>query len=85
MVSFKYTITDEVGIHARPAGILVKEAKKYPATITLKTAKGSADARKLMAVMALGVKQNDEVTVEVEGENEEQAAKEIQAFFEANL
>ncbi|CCY57651.1 phosphocarrier protein PtsH [Clostridium sp. CAG:632] len=85
MVSFKYTITDEVGIHARPAGILVKEAKKYPATITLKTAKGSADARKLMAIMALGVKQNDEVTVEVEGENEEQAAKEIQAFFEANL
>ncbi|MBO4947530.1 MAG: HPr family phosphocarrier protein, partial [Lachnospiraceae bacterium] len=83
--SFKYTITDEVGIHARPAGILVKEAKKYPATITLKTAKGSADARKLMAIMALGVKQNDEVTVEVEGENEEQAAKEIQAFFEANL
>lgn len=85
MVSFKYTITDEVGIHARPAGILVKEAKKYPATITLKTAKGSADARKLMAIMALGVKQNDEVIVEVEGENEEQAAKEIQAFFEANL
>lgn len=85
MVSFKYTITDEVGIHARPAGILVKEAKKYPATITLKTAKGSADARKLMAIMALGVKQNDEVTVEVEGEKEEQAAKEIQAFFEANL
>ena len=85
MVSFKYTITDEVGIHARPAGILVKEAKKYPATITLKTAKGSADARKLMAIMALGVEQNDEVTVEVEGENEEQAAKEIQAFFEANL
>lgn len=85
MVSFKYAITDEVGIHARPAGILVKEAKKYPATITLKTAKGSADARKLMAIMALGVKQNDEVTVEVEGENEEQAAKEIQAFFEANL
>ncbi len=85
MVSFKYTITDEVGIHARPAGILVKEAKKYPATITLKTAKGSADARKLMAIMALGVKQNDEVTVEVEGENEEQTAKEIQAFFEANL
>lgn len=85
MVSFKYTITDEVGIHARPAGILVKEAKKYPATITLKTAKGSTDARKLMAIMALGVKQNDEVTVEVEGENEEQAAKEIQAFFEANL
>ena len=63
----------------------MKEAKKYPATITLKTAKGSADARKLMAIMALGVKQNDEVTVEVEGENEEQTAKEIQAFFEANL
>ena len=85
MVAFKYTITDEVGIHARPAGLLVKAAKEQAATVTIKTAKGSADARKLMAIMALGVKQGDEVTVEVEGENEEQAAKDMQAFFGANL
>lgn len=86
MVTFNYTITDEVGIHARPAGILVQEAKKYSsATIMLKTAKGSADARKLLAIMSLGVKQGDEVTVEVSGEDEEAVAKAIQTFFENNL
>lgn len=85
MVAFNYTITDEVGIHARPAGILVQEAKKHPATITIKTAKGSADARKLLAIMSLGVKQGDEITVEVEGENEEAVAKTVQEFFETNL
>lgn len=86
MVTFNYTITDEVGIHARPAGILVQEAKKYPSTtITLKAAKGSADARKLLAIMSLGVKQGDEVTVEVSGDDEEAVAKAIQTFFENNL
>ena len=85
MVAFNYTIKDEVGIHARPAGMLVQEAKKHPATITLKTAKGSADARKLLAIMSLGVKQGDEVTVEVSGEDEEATAKVIQEFFAANL
>lgn len=85
MVAFHYTITDEVGIHARPAGILVQEAKKHPATITIKTAKGSADARKLLAIMSLGVKKGDEVTVEVSGENEESTAQVIEEFFKANL
>lgn len=85
MVAFQYTITDEVGIHARPAGMLVKAAKEKSAVITLKTAKGSADARKLMAIMALGVKQGDVVTVEVEGEEEATVAKEMQTFFEENL
>ena len=85
MVAFNYTIKDEVGIHARPAGMLVQEAKKHPATITLKTAKGSADARKLLAIMSLGVKPGDEVTVDVSGEDEEATAQVIQEFFAANL
>ena len=35
MKSFNYVITDEVGIHARPAGLLVKEAKKYESAVTI--------------------------------------------------
>ena len=35
MKSFEYVITDPVGIHARPAGILVKEIKKYASTVTV--------------------------------------------------
>lgn len=85
MQKFSYVIKDEVGIHARPAGLLVKEAKKYGSTITIRKDEKSAAATKLMAVMGLGVKCGDTVDVEVEGADEETACAEIKAFFEANL
>lgn len=85
MKSFSYVITDEVGIHARPAGILVKEAKKYASKVTVSMGGKSADATKLMALMSMGVKQGDEVTVSVEGDDEESAAAEIEKFFRDNL
>ncbi len=85
MKNFNYVITDEVGIHARPAGILVKEAKKYASKITVSVGAKSADATKLMALMSMGVKQGDEVTVSVEGDDEDSAAAEIEKFFRDNL
>ena len=51
MKSFQYTITDEVGIHARPAGMLVKEAKKYASEVIIRCGGKQADARKLMVLM----------------------------------
>lgn len=85
MVNFKYVITDEAGIHARPAGLLVKAAKAAGAKITLECEGKSADATKLMAIMAMGVKGGKEVTVTVEGDNEADAAKELEQFFKDNL
>ncbi|HJD29275.1 MAG TPA: HPr family phosphocarrier protein [Candidatus Blautia avicola] len=85
MKNFEYTIKDELGIHARPAGMLVKEAKKYQSKITITKEGKSAEASKLMAVMSLGVKCGQTVQIAVEGPDEEEAAAGIQAFFEANL
>lgn len=85
MQKFSYVIKDEVGIHARPAGLLVKEAKKYESTITIVKDVKSAVATKLMAVMGLGVKCGDTLEVQVQGSDEETACAEIKAFFEANL
>ena len=85
MKSFEYTITDPVGIHARPAGVLVKEIKKYASTITVKKGDKAVNALKLMALMGMGIKQGDTVTVEVEGPDEATAAAEVEAFFKANL
>ena len=56
MKNFEYVIKDSVGIHARPAGMLVKEAKKYESGIVIGANGKSAEATKLMAVMGLGVK-----------------------------
>lgn len=85
MKTFEYTIKDEVGIHARPAGLLVKEAKGYASTIKVAKGEKDADATRLMAVMSLGVKCGDTVAVSIEGEDEEQAAERIRKFFEDNL
>jgi phosphocarrier protein len=86
MKSFEYTITDEIGIHARPAGILVKEAKNYESKITLKNAAGKeADVRKLMALMALAVKHGETVTISAEGADEDKAISAMEDFFKANL
>ena len=55
MRKFIYTVQDANGVHARPAGLLVKAAKALDSTITLENAAGkSAVATKLMAVMGLG-------------------------------
>lgn len=85
MKTFNYIIKDEIGIHARPAGLLAKEAKKYESKITVSKGGKSAEARKLMAIMGLGVKCADEVEVTVEGADEDQAFEEMKLFFENNL
>ena len=85
MKSFTYVIRDEVGIHARPAGILVKEAKKFQSKITVDKDGKAAEATKLMALMGLGVKCGDTVTVSVDGPDEDTALAEIRTFFENNF
>lgn len=86
MKTFDYVITDEVGIHARPATLLAKKAKEMSATITLVNKDGKrAEAKKLMAVMGLGIKKGETVTVNVEGENEDAVAAEMETFFKENL
>ena len=85
MKEFKYTITDPEGIHARPAGELVKAAKQFQSTVML-TCKGkSAAATKLMAVMGMGVKHGDSVEVSVEGPDEDAAYEAMERFFRENL
>ena len=85
MKSFEYTITDPVGIHARPSGMLVKEVKNYAYSVTIVKGDKKADARKLMILMSLGVKCGETVTVEVEGADEETAAASLETFFKENL
>ena len=85
MKSFEYTITDPVGIHARPAGVLVKEIKKYASTVTVIKGEKEVNALKLMALMGMGIRQGDTVEVTVEGADEDTAAAAIKEFFKANL
>ena len=85
MKTFSYTVKDELGLHARPAGMLVKEVKNFQSKVTLEKDGKSVDASRLMAVMGMGVKKDQTVTVTVEGDDEDAACEAIKAFFETNL
>ncbi len=85
MKQFSYTITDSIGLHARPAGQLAKQVKGYESTVTISCGGKQAKLGKLMAVMAMAVKCGDTVTVTVEGSDEEKAAAELEQYFKENV
>ena len=85
MKEFTHVIADPLGLHARHAGMLVKACAGYASAVTITAPTGKADAKRLMAVMRLAAKQGMELTVSVDGADEEKAAAELQAFLQANL
>ncbi|MBO4866787.1 MAG: HPr family phosphocarrier protein [Ruminococcus sp.] len=86
MKKFTYIIEDEIGIHARPAGNLVKLIKTFSSTVTLeKEGKPPVSGTALMKIMGLGVKCGDTVKFTIEGEDEEEAFQQIAEFMDANL
>lgn len=85
MKSFTYKISDPIGIHARPAGILVKCASGFDSRLTIETGGKSADLKRIFAVMGLGVKSGDEIKVTADGSDEEAAAEALFALFSSEL
>lgn len=85
MKEFKYVVTDPAGIHARPAGEFVKAASKFSSEVNLTKDGRTVSAKKIFGVMGLAVKQGQEITVTVEGPDEDTAAAEIEEFLKNNL
>lgn len=87
MKSFQYTIQEELGMHARAAGLVLQLAKEFKSSIVISNdGKGKrGDLKKLLSVIDLDIQYQDTVTVTVEGSDEDVAAEEMQAFFEENL
>ncbi len=85
MKTLEYVITDELGIHARPAGMLVKEAGKFASKIMVASPKKEVDAKRIMGVMSMGAKKGDTLRFTIEGADEDAAAEAIGAFLKANL
>ena len=85
MKEFKYVITDAEGIHARPAGELVKVAKEFSSKITITKDGKSGDCKKIFTIMGLGIKGGMEVVLKFDGEDEDAAYEKISAFMKENL
>jgi phosphocarrier protein len=85
MKEIKYVLKDPLGIHARPAGQMVRMAGKYKCDIQIGSSAKMVNAKRIIGVMALTLKQNDEVTLSFSGEDEEEAATVIGKFLAENL
>lgn len=85
MREFKYTITDSEGIHARPAGELVKLAKTFAAEVKVNKDGKEADCKKIFTLMGLGAKKGHELTFAITGEDEDAACEALQEFMRENL
>ena len=85
MLVLDHTITEKVGLHASPAGILAKHASGLGSVITILFREKEADAKRLFSVMALGVECGDTITIRVEGKREKEDFESIKNFLENNL
>lgn len=85
MKNFKYVINDPQGIHARPAGLLVKITAPFSSAITIDKAGKVADAKKIISIMSLGAKKGEELVISADGADEAEALAALKAFFQENL
>ena len=82
MQKFEVTVSDPVGLHARPAGVVVKEAQKLSSDIEVTCRGKTVDLKKLLAVMSLGAKCGDTLTVSISGDDERSDAEKLKKIFE---
>ncbi|MCR4782631.1 MAG: HPr family phosphocarrier protein [Lachnospiraceae bacterium] len=85
MKEFTYTLTDPQGMHARPAGLFVKQAAAFPCDVSIEKDGKKVNAKGILGVMSLGAKQGHELHVIVEGDQEEECAEALEAFLKENL
>lgn len=85
MKTFNYTIKDELGLHARPCSLLIKKATEFSSEILIETNGKTADCKKMFALMGMGIKCGDNITLTVTGDDEDSAITELEKLFTENL
>lgn len=85
MKQFEYVISDPQGIHARPAGMLVKKASEFTSNIEIKKGEHTGNAKRIFSIMALAAKQGETISITVNGPDEAAAAEAVEAFLKENL
>ncbi|QBQ07321.1 phosphocarrier protein HPr [Spiroplasma gladiatoris] len=84
MTSFTAKVIDPVGLHARPASVLTKEASKYASDIKIVCGEKEGNLKSIMNVMALAVKSGAEITIQASGEDEKEAITAIEHAMREN-
>ncbi|MDG0874795.1 HPr family phosphocarrier protein [Paenibacillus thiaminolyticus] len=79
------TIVNPLGIHSRPAGALMKQAKAFPCDIRLLKGEKAVNAKSIVGILSLSLQQGDQVIVEAKGEQEAEAVEALTAVLESIL
>lgn len=82
MITIQVKVTIEGGLHARPAAILVNKVNESGCNVSLQKNGNQVDARSILSIMTLGVSSGDEITLQVEGQDEERVSAMLQKLFE---
>lgn len=79
MTSFTAKIIDPIGLHARPASELTKIASSFASNIKIIAKGKEGNAKSIMNIMALGIKKDDEITIEADGADADQAIDKLKS------
>ncbi|MFD0698693.1 HPr family phosphocarrier protein [Paenibacillus sp. GCM10027628] len=77
MLTQTYTVLNPSGFHARPTKVFVQAASAFPCKIHVIKGGKKVNGKSSLSMLTLGIQQNEEVTLEVDGEQEEQALKSL--------
>ncbi|WP_340622261.1 HPr family phosphocarrier protein [Xenorhabdus siamensis] len=77
MIEYSVVVTAPSGLHTRPSAQLCNLAKTYNGTIEIIRGDKSANLKSMFKIMSMGIKSGMEVTIRVEGENEEEMAQSV--------
>jgi phosphocarrier protein len=78
-------VRNKVGLHARPAALFVQAATAHQSKITVTKNGKSGNAKSILAILALGVNQDDEITIQADGQDETEAIKALIELIENNF
>jgi phosphocarrier protein len=81
MIELKLTVTNKLGLHARPSAQVVQTASRFKAEISLSKGTMTINAKSMLGVMALAAECGSELIMRVDGEDEKEAAREMQRLF----
>jgi phosphocarrier protein len=82
MTKREIMVTNTLGIHARPASLIVRTAMNFKSSVTIEKDGATADAKSIMSVMMLAAGQNSHIIIRASGSDEVQAIEAIAAIFE---
>ncbi len=85
MIEKMITVRNRAGIHARPAAIIAQTASRYSSEITLSRDDTSINAKSIMGVITMAAGYNTMLKLQVEGDDEQEAAAAIEALFESKF